>query len=369
MDEEVEWQTPKRRKTAAPGRLVSPETKTINMASENPFTPLASRSFGGCDQEKSPKTERPPPIFIKNVTNINALLKNITGVNPGEFSHSTTNNNLKLVIKTVEGYRNTIKYLESTTAEYHTFQLKSEKAFRVVIRGLHPSCDTGLMMEELRDLGFEPIQMLPVRHPVTKQLLPMFFLDLKPAVKNIEIYNMKKLYHAIIKVEPPKPRRTVIQCTRCQDYNHTKHFCHQRPRCVKCDGMHPSEKCPKPSDTPPVCVNCKGPHTANYRGCPVHKNLQLSHPHLKFLNNKRQTETKTPYPHATPEPAPAASSTSARIHPKPRTYAEATRTQDTPSLSAPSPTSNLLEKIDSLIAILQPLIGMLTQILPVLLHK
>ena len=78
------------------------------------------------------------------------------------------------------------------------------------------------MMEELREMGFEPIQMLPVRHPVTKQLLPMFFVDLKPSVKNSDIYKLNRLYHAVIKVEPPKPRRTVIQCSRCQEYNYEK---------------------------------------------------------------------------------------------------------------------------------------------------
>jgi hypothetical protein len=72
--EEAEWLTPKRRKTLAPGKLVS-------HVSENPFTPLARVNPGGCDTEKSPKAERPSPILIKNVTN--ALLKQITGVNPG----------------------------------------------------------------------------------------------------------------------------------------------------------------------------------------------------------------------------------------------------------------------------------------------
>jgi hypothetical protein len=60
--EEAEWLTPKRKKTLAP---VSPETSHV---SENPFTPLARVNPGGRDTEKSPKAERPPPIFIKNVT-------------------------------------------------------------------------------------------------------------------------------------------------------------------------------------------------------------------------------------------------------------------------------------------------------------
>ena len=82
------------------------------------------RPLGETDHET---TERPPPNFIKNVTNINALIKQIRTVNPGEFTHPCTNNQLKLMFITVEGYRHVIKYLESTTVEYHTFQLKSEK--------------------------------------------------------------------------------------------------------------------------------------------------------------------------------------------------------------------------------------------------
>jgi hypothetical protein len=51
--EEAEWHTPKRRKTLAPGKLVSPETSTV-IVSENPFTPLSRVHSGGCDTEKSP---------------------------------------------------------------------------------------------------------------------------------------------------------------------------------------------------------------------------------------------------------------------------------------------------------------------------
>lgn len=34
----------------------------------------------------------------------------------------------------------------------------------------------------------------------------------------------------------------------------------------------------KPNATPPTCALCGGDHTANYSGCPVHKNLQRSSP-------------------------------------------------------------------------------------------
>jgi hypothetical protein len=356
-EEEGVWQTPKRMKIAAQRRVQS----TPNVFNENPFSPLAGTSEEAHGEAQGEtKEERPPPIYIKNLTNINALLMQVRNLNPGEFFHSCTQNQLKLNFKTVEGYRSAIKYLDTTTAEYHTYKLKSEKAFRVVFRGLHPTCDTTLMMEELRQLGFQPIQMLPVRHPLTKQLLPMFFVDFKPSLKNSEIYNLKRLYHAVIKVEPPKPRRTVIQCSRCQEYNHTKNFCHQKARCVKCDGMHSSESCTKSPEAPPVCVNCKGAHTANYKGCPVHRTLQLTHPQLRLLNNRRHVETREHK--TTHEPAPTQTSSSQQG----RTYAEAVRTPPTQPTTSDN---NLLQKIDSLISLIQPLIAMLTKILPALLNK
>ena len=30
-------------------------------------------------------------------------------------------------------------------------------------------------------------------------------------------------------------------------------------------------ECKAPKTTPPKCVNCKGNHTANYKGCPYYK--------------------------------------------------------------------------------------------------
>ncbi|GBM46176.1 putative RNA-directed DNA polymerase from transposon X-element [Araneus ventricosus] len=37
---------------------------------------------------------------------------------------------------------------------------------------------------------------------------------------------------------------------------------------MKCAGPHRSRECPKPKDTPPKCIHCNGPHTANFTGCP-----------------------------------------------------------------------------------------------------
>ena len=90
-------------------------------------------------------------------------------------------------------------------------------------------------------LDFEPVQMLPVHHSITKIPLPLFFLDLKPNSQNSEIYNLKRLYHAVIRVEPRKLRWVVNQ-----EYGHPKNYCHKKAKCVKCGEAHLSGGCMKP---------------------------------------------------------------------------------------------------------------------------
>ncbi|KAJ4432931.1 hypothetical protein ANN_15188 [Periplaneta americana] len=158
------------------------------------------------------KSMKPPPIYVNNGSNINVILSNLSTQNVGNFKHVTLDNQrVKFSFESVEGYRNAIKYFETHKAEYHTFQMKNERSFRVVIRGLHPSCDTNVVKNALREQGFEPLQMVPIYHPITKVPLPLFFLHLKPNVNNDKIYDLNRLYYAVIKVEPPKPKRHIIQ--------------------------------------------------------------------------------------------------------------------------------------------------------------
>jgi hypothetical protein len=78
-----------------------------------------------------------------------------------------------------------------------------------------------------------------------------------------------------MKIEPIKRKSTKIpQCKKCQGYNHTQKYCGQEPRCVKCAGKHFTETCTMDRTNTAKCINCKGQHTANYRGCEVAVQLQ-----------------------------------------------------------------------------------------------
>ncbi|KAL1129569.1 hypothetical protein AAG570_012514 [Ranatra chinensis] len=75
-------------------------------------------------------------------------------------------------------------------------------------------------------------------------------------------------------IEEPYRSRSAVQCTRCQEYQHTKGYCNRPPRCVRCGGGHESSTCLKTRETPATCALCGGDHPANYKGCQVYKELQ-----------------------------------------------------------------------------------------------
>lgn len=217
----------------------------------------------------------PPPIFIRNVNNFielrNQLIKLIGSQN---FSFKSSANNLKISTSNSESYREAIKYLKQSKAEYHTYQARENKAFRIVIRNLHPSTPTSEVGVSIEEIGYSVRQVTNIIHKTTKLPLPIFFVDLEPAQINNEIFKLTSLLHTKITVEEPHKKREIIQCSNCQEYGHSKSYCAHPPRCVRCADFHPTQQCTKSKDTPATCALCGGDHTANYRGCSVHKSLQ-----------------------------------------------------------------------------------------------
>lgn len=200
----------------------------------------------------------PPPIFVRNVSDFielrNQLIKLI---GPQTFSFKSSANNLKINTNNPDSYREVIKYLKTGNAEYHTYQAREDKSFRIVIRNLHPSTSTTEVGAAIEDIGYSVRQVSNVIHKSTKCPLPIFFIDLEPAQINNEIFKLTSLLHTKIKVEEPHKRREIIQCSKCQEYGHSKGYCAHPPRCVRCADFHPTSQCTQSKDTTPTCALCR----------------------------------------------------------------------------------------------------------------
>lgn len=217
---------------------------------------------------------KPEPIFVTGIVDITPLrdlLNRIIDINKYTMTTLKSGHIIKLMPTDIETYKAIRDNLIENHINHYTYKLKSERAYRVVIRGLHASENTVMVKEELQANGHEVRQIVNVIHRVTKEKLPLYFIDLEPRANNRDIFNIKYINHVKVTIEAPYKKKEVLQCKRCQRFGHSKNQCFRPFRCVKCGNDHPTITCTKPPETEATCANCQGKHPASYKGCNKYK--------------------------------------------------------------------------------------------------
>lgn len=252
-------------------------------------TPMETNTESNSETTVNPtvkNVKKPPPFFVsgvKSITNFNQLLST-ADIKPIEMK-SLSNGEIKVSFNNSDDYRkarvaltDASKLPESErktlgTIKYHTYRLQEDKPFTVFIRGLHHTTDVQQITSELTEAGHTVTNIVNViikkriGDKVTNVKLPLFKVDVKTNDSNRNIYNIRYLCSFSVTVEPPRVTSSLPQCKRCQDIGHSANYCTKTPRCVKCGERHLVKDCKLPKDSPPRCANCKGDHTANYKGC------------------------------------------------------------------------------------------------------
>lgn len=271
--------------------------KFQQIVTTNKYLPLAVEDHNENTNENNDNTRenrqikdsKPPPIYIYGVNDYKAMTTTLAEVAEEETYHARAmaNNTVRINPHTPDTYRKLVRYLRAENIIHHTYQLKNERAYRVVIRDLHYSIPLEEIKEELKTKGHNVRNIINVRHRISKDPLPLFFVDLEPQDNNKDIYDVQFLLNSKIRVEPPRKKTYIIQCTRCQEYGHSKTYCRKPYNCVKCGNPHDSRICKKTKDTPAKCVLCQGAHPANYKGCTIYQDLI----NLRSKDNKTTKHT------------------------------------------------------------------------------
>ncbi|GBO40166.1 hypothetical protein AVEN_165096-1 [Araneus ventricosus] len=129
----------------------------------------------------------------------------------------------------------------------------------------------------------------------------MYLIEVKKEGNYQNIYNVKDIGYVIVKIEPYRRRNKATICFNCSGFHHSARNCHQKPRCIKCNGTHPTRECVITEKIEnPVCINCgeKG-HLAAWRGCkalPVIRKTALRIPGKSFAQVTSQNIRKEPPP-------------------------------------------------------------------------
>ena len=106
------------------------------------------------------------------------------------------------------------------------------------------------------------------------RMLQMFQIELSDPAEAEAIISSKitcPQTGIIFKVEEFRAPISVQQCYNCQNSGHSAKNCKAKIKCVICGEGHSHKGCPNREKQQPKCANCKGPHVANYKGCPAYK--------------------------------------------------------------------------------------------------
>jgi hypothetical protein len=157
-----QWQTVnnKRRRICSqtPVNITSPIHTTNRFESLRDSTCDISQN-GMSTNLKTPNTSskepKPPPIYIYGVNNFEAMLDNLVTVTKNDTYavKALPNDIMKIMPNTPETYRKITQHVRDENIIHHTYQLKQERAYRIVIRDLHHSIPPSDIIEELNKKG------------------------------------------------------------------------------------------------------------------------------------------------------------------------------------------------------------------------
>jgi hypothetical protein len=115
------------------------------------------------------------------VTNYCDMVKYLAVTLEEEQYYCTTlpNETVKININSPHSYQELVKRLRADNIVHHTYQIRNERAYRVVLRNLHHSLPLYDIQAEIEALGHKVRIILNIRHRLTKESLPLYFVDLE----------------------------------------------------------------------------------------------------------------------------------------------------------------------------------------------
>lgn len=182
-----------------------------------------------------------------------------------------------------------LEFLDNNYSRYFTYTPINEKPLNLLIKYIDSSFTEDDVKSDLLKLNTE-VKLLKIKIFETSKPLfgkHIWLVQTENNEKTKSILGSQKLCSSIVKIEILKSN-SVLQCKKCQRFEHSASNCHNAYRCVKCgkeEGETDSNNVVighKPGECPLVsnknegasqtdtlfCCNCKkSGHTANYTKC------------------------------------------------------------------------------------------------------
>jgi len=284
----------KKRRRSPLAKQPAKELKKSNntITTKNRFSIFNTQNKDKPKNEEVKTCEKPTPFYVRGEKNTSEIRKwmNELKISDYDIKILFQGHEAKLQVKTIDEYRKIQSFFEQKNIPNYTYQLKSARSIRAVIKGLDPRIESDEITNALSDLEFIPRNVFKTNNR-NGDKSNVVLVELEPCKDNTKshpIFELKRLLNMVITVEVPKKNNQPKQCYNCQEYGHTKNRCFLAPICAICAEKHTTNQCDKDKNdkSAKVCNNCGENHTANWKGCQVYQVL------LERLNPKQRREQR-----------------------------------------------------------------------------
>lgn len=233
----------------------------------------------------APKKEKGiTPIIVRDNNKWSSLSKQLYN---RKINYTKAKLNAKKEIEVTpaseEDYRQMYKVLKETNTQFYTYQLRSEKPLKVVLRGIPIEIEEEEVLEDLKNKNYPATKVVRMKGKYGPA--PLVLVEIHRDYKSI--YSITNCCGLHIEVEPLRKKDTVTICHRCQAYGHVQKNCNNEYKCMKCGESHSTHLCEKPKTKPAKCANCGGEHLSISLRCPSNPNNPS--------NKKKEPENKNPW--------------------------------------------------------------------------
>lgn len=315
------------------------------------------------------RKNKPPPLILYGVRDVNKLIETIETilVKTDYVIKIVTKNHLKVNCASAEAYKNLMRLVREKGLIGHTFTHKDEKCYRIVIKNLHHTTPHEEIVKEIEKTGNKVSgEIINARYGPDKTPTSTFFVNLERSANNKEVKNLRYIYNTCVTIEDPRKRKTIVQCSKCQQYGHTKNNCFRPYRCVKCAESHRTADCPKTDrNSPAKCALCFGNHPANYKGCEVYREIASRKNKIRVSTKERRAEDNKNPEQTESQQLPETDREPTNTK---KTYAHVLKNnQQYPHVEPTQVVQDLLikqsEKIDMLLQQISTLMGLMTKLI------
>lgn len=225
-------------------------------------------------ETSTPKNEvvKLPPVKITSKIKDYAILhKRLSEILKGEYSVRYLNSTINVHTTTKSDFNALKEDLKASNTEFFTYTPKNEREKKIVLKAA-PNLLPTVITDILKAQDIE-IKNCTALNSKKKNAVSTSYLISTTNDANIKkLRNISAIDHVKTKWEKYSKPSKVAQCFNCQRFGHGSSNCNYKPRCLKCIHQHKTAECPikeKTATSTVQCCNCQGPHTANYKGCPV----------------------------------------------------------------------------------------------------